>query len=1249
MKMPAELLRQEIDRFMNIGFLYQEQRMPGQPGYRQQQASAAKEQLENAREVIASINDQPLPLEHWMKVPGKKAHAPGSIVKQQGRQFHFNFDSYGSRATIYNHLYDVVTEFMNKLPVSARWLVQYRFGERWFSVPITKDTLPSMLEQIKEQVVDVSIDRPIAVSSDELDTSQINSDNPFICHVQQISEIHFIDITAYADLMTKWKKNEKPKKKPTKKPAKTAPQMAPTLPNLDGMSDAQLTALMAALQAEQAKRTVEPKTYNTREGAFFKYLCTLPINLQKFQIFNKIDKQVCQILDEDNCVVWALKQAGVDSDTVERVKELIGSRYFPKSKFQLIADETNIAFDIKYYRESSNRTDVDHYKPTDGQTPRYTISLNLFDDHYLLDATVPISAYAIEHLREIQAHPKCAKWTFDQMLTTTRFLKGKDRFEKTPSIQTPIMSILRVLFEQKYFREIHYGDFAPFHTCQYKQKVAPIEKLHYNAKWCTRLKEPKKSKNPGKKWLFQLNKVVYADFECSTDGIHKPYNICAMTAEGIPFSAWGEDCAEQFLKWSEITDGTLIYFHNLSYDINFIMRHLDCVMGTPIIKSGRTLQIDAKYKTKCLRFKDSLAIISKRLEMFPEMFGLEGIQKEVFPYTFYDSEHVKHPFGDIEEACEHLKTDEDRQQFRENIKQLQCEDDEGVGLFDLAKYSTFYCMQDVRILREGFERFRNDLLKEFDIDAYNFVSISSIANRLFEKEVYWKNKNLYDLAGTPREFISRAVLGGRVMMSENTKQKNDAFKDDDGTMRCKRDENGELVFDEEGYLIPDAQPICDFDAVSLYPSAISRLYTVEGIPKVIPGNNIHWLIDHLMDDEQENPDLIKFISAFVIEIEIKKVNKPRKFPLIVYNEDFQVGRSADGFEKVERSVNRPCRMYVDHITLMDLIKYQEIEFTFIRGYYWDGKRDFSIRECIKNLFNLRLKYKAEGNPVQEIIKLIMNSVYGKTILKPIDHKIVFKPEGQEAANYLKKNYNTIESIEHIYGSNLVKFKKLKPINDHFNFCLFGVNILSMSKRIMNEVMCLAEDNDIPIFYQDTDSMHLYEKDVKRLAELFKAEHGRELIGKNLGQFHSDFATIAKGGKMPVAVKSLFCGKKSYIDMLQDDQGNIGFHARMKGVPMESIAFKANSMFPKMVSVKYDKNIGLFMPQFEQTEASNTISEETQVIDDVDKDYSIMGLYQHLYDGQATTFDLCAGGRPCFDMKDDFSIQTKTKFERTLKF
>jgi len=46
----------------------------------------------------------------------------------------------------------------------------------------------------------------------------------------------------------------------------------------------------------------------------------------------------------------------------------------------------------------------------------------------------------------------------------------------------------------------------------------------------------------------------------------------------------------------------------------------------------------------------------------------------------------------------------------------------------MQKYCLMYCMQDVRILREGFRWFREALLKEFGLDAYDFVSISSIAN-----------------------------------------------------------------------------------------------------------------------------------------------------------------------------------------------------------------------------------------------------------------------------------------------------------------------------------------------------------------------------------------------------------------------------------------------------------------------------------------------------------------------------------------
>ena len=55
-------------------------------------------------------------------------------------------------------------------------------------------------------------------------------------------------------------------------------------------------------------------------------------------------------------------------------------------------------------------------------------------------------------------------------------------------------------------------------------------------------------------------------------------------------------------------------------------------------------------------------------------------------------------------------------------------------------------------------------------------------------------------------------------------------------------------------------------------------------------------------------------------------------------------------------------------------------------------------------------------------------------------------------------------------------KTHKTIDDHFVPIQAGIEVLSWSKRIMNEVMCLAEDLGIDIYYEDTDSMHLPEED-----------------------------------------------------------------------------------------------------------------------------------------------------------------------------
>jgi hypothetical protein len=79
-------------------------------------------------------------------------------------------------------------------------------------------------------------------------------------------------------------------------------------------------------------------------------------------------------------------------------------------------------------------------------------------------------------------------------------------------------------------------------------------------------KENKKDKN-------KPLHVFYADFECSTDNIHKAFNICYSSPNLlISGSIWGEDCGKEFLE--VVPDKSLIYFHNLSYDINFIVKEL---------------------------------------------------------------------------------------------------------------------------------------------------------------------------------------------------------------------------------------------------------------------------------------------------------------------------------------------------------------------------------------------------------------------------------------------------------------------------------------------------------------------------------------------------------------------------------------------------------------------------------------------------------------------------------------------------
>lgn len=64
---------------------------------------------------------------------------------------------------------------------------------------------------------------------------------------------------------------------------------------------------------------------------------------------------------------------------------------------------------------------------------------------------------------------------------------------------------------------------------------------------------------------------------------------------------------------------------------------------------------------------------------------------------------------------------------------------------------------------------------------------------------------------------------------------------------------------------------------------------------------------------------------------------------------------------------------------------------------------------------------------------------------------------------------------------------------------------------MNEVVCLAYDLNIPIYYQDTDSMHIKKDPLIKLSYSFRELYKCELIGSYIGQYHSDFDLLTKNG------------------------------------------------------------------------------------------------------------------------------------------
>ena len=905
------------------------------------------------------------------------------------------------------------------------------------------------------------------------------------------------------------------------------------------------------------------------EGGFFPYINLTNIDLSDFQIFNTVDKDNYK----DTCFVYACIKSGVfTEDEIHYMKDMLRTRNLPNDKIIEIAKEFKCHFIIRRIDESKDirsqqEIKIDTTKKSWARDFKRTVELLLYKEHYMIYKKIPTTVYYIEHQEQINKQ-------FSHIPLEKRMLirgLSDNKYPKYSNDGTLPMAIFRKIFELGLFREIKKCDMEILTTTEYNNKLNDYKDLDYNEELCCKLinKEEKKEK--------EWTEIYYSDFETDvTVSPHKPYLNVTVNLDdehkNIIVTKFTEgNIGENLLRF--LKNGSLTYFHNLKYDACFFINTPG--WDTKITeRTGTVLQIIMTKKNesfkKTLTFRNSYSIIPAPLRAFKDMFGLD-VHKEIMAYKLYTEHNIKRrniPVKEVQEQYrqENIETktqsqlEEDCQLLIENAKRAQAYN-ENDSTIDIMKYAIFYCKKDCIVLMKGMMKFDKDLGAVFSttktnmLSVHNYLSISAIGYNFAEKYGCFDGCCL--LSSKPQNFIQRCVSGGRTMTANNEKQ----------------------------YIEGRIQ---DFDAVSLYPSAMSIMPGIpKGVPKIIPSD--------ILTEELLNFD------TFFAEINITRIKCKSQFEY----KFGQIFRKNEVGSKIFD--NQPIEhFYIDKRGFQDLLEFYDFEYEFVRGYYFDEGFNNKINKFITILFNLRLKYKKEHNPLQTTIKLLLNSIYGKSILKAVETETKCI-DRNKMFGYIYRNYNYITEVVDEPNISKVYVKKIKSIDRHFNLPQFGASVLSWSKHIMNEVMCLAEQNDINIYYQDTDSVHINEKDLPHLAELYKQRYNKDLIGTNMCQFHNDFDSFPGAVGKIYSRKLIALGKKSYLDILVDEEGKEGYHIRMKGVPKQCVLNKCKRL-----------------------------------------EITVEELYERMYAGEAITFNLLDGSN-CFRKTKCYQQTNLPQFERKVHF
>lgn len=787
--------------------------------------------------------------------------------------------------------------------------------------------------------------------------------------------------------------------------------------------------------------------------------------------------------------------------------------------------------------------------------------------------------------------------------------------------------------------------------------------------------QPKTLKPPFSKGTY--DDIIFADFETinipqvGKYGKLVPFFLCTIymgvtRKYGLRRNSITGDLispAEQFLR--DMSNGVYgsnnmhkVIFHNLKFDIHMFYGITGFRRdGKSTISTGFGMKCTkAYYYKQQIYFKDSLSVIPMKLSDMPSAFQLnkEGVieSKGSCPYNYYTYETLQEDSALIKDAAKYVSRDtlyefyeslsnyivpehaKKYQSIKANLlnslksiypknrsspitqTQLAClvekRDDQTLN-FDVSEsdessykalevYDKYvldlqelrydhhghvedYCVQDVKILEKSWKAMRDMTMEILDLDINNALSVPQLAHTYgYNKECF---SEVSEVKGYTREFLQKFVVGGRVELQNKQKYK--------------------------------ASNIADLDCNSLYPSAIVSLCRKGLIPK---GNG-----RRILDNEKNLAALQGHI--FFVDIRLPKGAtlggiKKRSIP------SFHV-RGKGFTNEIEPS----DVIHVTNIDLSELMIHHGLEeshFEILGGIVFDTMSTLCahrLQSLIEGLYAQRMRLKSEGKSAQLIIKLVLNAFYGKLIQKPIrtQEEIFYDYQVGEYNHakyneFLERNYDRIVDIRETDKASYLSLTKNGA--QQSNYAHLGALVLSESKSIMNRVMYLAEDKDIPIYYTDTDSLHLPDDKVKILERAYYEKYGEVMLGKGLGQFSSDFDTRPGYGS-GVAAVSIGIAKKTYIDQVESLR-----------VP-EGVKGHIND---KDISSPLEKDTKLHI-------RAKGISKRAMLSKCKEDNHTPIDEYHKLYNGEKREYDLLADNGCSFEFRGEQGIFSRKKFMRCI--